>query len=218
MAPSKNLIQDLSEGIHQLDIFYIGPQGFTNVASPSGHQGIRWRNKGHLSWPIELKGVIHGPTTRPTIRLAWRQDFAKTFLPGLNVRRVRLQAKNLDGVNWDGGVNPFGLVETPAIADDTWRVVRVQNEEHAGFMTLELSEPLDVKGAGFPRRTLTSSRCPYRYRGEECQYGGVGKWTYEGKATTKADDDRCAKTLEACRLRFPSGVVRFGGVPTVREG
>jgi lambda family phage minor tail protein L len=79
-----------------------------------------------------------------------------------------------------------------------------------------------------PKRKFYSSSCPFTYKGELCKYpvngsgpivGSVpeiqanGFFTISNVSTVNLNQDICAKTLTACKLR--NNLVNFGGFPSV---
>ncbi len=55
--------------------------------------------------------------------------------------------------------------------------------------------------------------CPWLYKGTECGYSGSSYWDINNNPASSANDV-CAKTFNACELRFPeSGESPFGGFP-----
>lgn len=79
-----------------------------------------------------------------------------------------------------------------------------------------------------PKRKFYSSSCPFTYKGELCKYpsngsgpivGSVpqiqanGFFTINNASTENLNQDICAKTLTACKLR--NNLVNFGGFPSV---
>jgi lambda family phage minor tail protein L len=80
-----------------------------------------------------------------------------------------------------------------------------------------------------PKRKFYSSSCPFKYKGELCKYpvngsGPIidsvpqvqanGFFTINNASTENLNQDICAKTLTACKLR--NNLVNFGGFPSVQ--
>lgn len=97
----------------------------------------------------------------------------------------------------------------------------------------ELSSPFDVQGVKIPNRYVIGKYCPWDYRGAAgttdsiksgCTWNGGG-YTIDGLSVTANDPtDVCAKTVQACKLRFHDGVnadsdipLPFGGFPGSRK-
>lgn len=79
-----------------------------------------------------------------------------------------------------------------------------------------------------PKRKFYSSSCPFTYKGELCKYPSNGSgaiigsapqiqangfFTINNASTENLNQDICAKTLTACKLR--NNLVNFGGFPSV---
>jgi len=79
-----------------------------------------------------------------------------------------------------------------------------------------------------PKRKFYSGSCPFTYKGELCKYPSSGSgpivgsvpqiqangfFTISNASTENLNQDICAKTLTACKLR--NNLVNFGGFPSV---
>jgi lambda family phage minor tail protein L len=91
-----------------------------------------------------------------------------------------------------------------------------------------LSSWLQYFKQSIPKRKFYSSSCPFKYKGELCKYpsnglgpivGSVpqvqsnGFFTIGNVSTQNLNQDICAKTLTACKLR--NNLINFGGFPSV---
>ena len=105
------------------------------------------------------------------------------------------------------------------------------------LVQFELVSPFDVEGLQIPNRYVIGKFCSWEYRGalnddntvkdttkSGCTWSGGG-YTVDGASTTaRAADDVCAKTIQACKLRFHGGATAasniplpFGGFPGSRK-
>lgn len=92
-----------------------------------------------------------------------------------------------------------------------YQIEQVDNETISAVQFV-LSSSFDLDGATFPNRQALRT-CPYRYRGPECGYTGSAMFTRANQPTGDATQDICNKSLTACELRFPVGLLPFGGYP-----
>lgn len=189
-------------------------QRVVDSAGPTGERGVRWRDQGWLTWPVSIDNITAAVDgQQPTLTLGWLPAF-ETLKVGATVVRWRTNLSTIDARNWgDPGTNPVGTPDPDAHRRrETWQVVRRLDRVASGTIRWQLASVLDQRGRQLPSRQLSSTRCPYVYRGPECGYAGQSKWTYDGQPS--ATVDRCARTLAACRLRFPLGTIPWGGVVT----
>ena len=101
--------------------------------------------------------------------------------------------------------------QTQYIPDDIWYVER-KIAETRHLIEFELSSAFDLVGVQLPNRQIIQNSCPWKYRGTECGYTGA-MYTSSNTSTTNSSLDICAKTLTACRTRFGTSPIRFGGFP-----
>ena len=82
------------------------------------------------------------------------------------------------------------------------------------IVEMELAVPFDVEGIRLPRRQVIAGTCQWIYRSAECSYAGAlitNDPTYPGLDPN--GNDRCGKTLDSCRLRFGTGILRTSAFP-----
>lgn len=189
-------------------------------------QPIVWQGNTYLPLPIEAQGFNatgKGSPPRPTVRVANIQGIFSSLvdvndgLIGSKITRKRTYAKFLDAVNFPGGVNPTAD-PTQYLPDDPWIIER-KNSEDKYMIEWELASPFDVSGVKLPYRQVIQNQCWWVYRSSECGYVGTNYWDVNNNPVTVASQDVCAKTLTACKLRFPQPQnVPFGGFPGATVG
>ena len=124
---------------------------------------------------------------------------------GAKLTVINTMAKYLDAANFTHG-NPQAANE---YRKQLW-YVEAKTSENASAITFELSNPVDMEGARIPSREITSF-CHWgvhnRYRGNECQYMGVARFTEDGTPTDNPELDVCGSRLSDCRASCkPSSV------------
>lgn len=127
------------------------------------------------------------------------------------IRRIITGAEALEFSNFTETVrHPTGIVNYKIFKQDYFVVRRVEDQTYTEIQ----ANLIDFKSGwddlfqpDFP------GRCNHKYRGAGCGYQGSKYWDLNNKTVTEFDQDECNLTVDACRLRFPTGALRFGGVP-----
>jgi lambda family phage minor tail protein L len=109
--------------------------------------------------------------------------------------------------------------ETPStsaiLLQSTLIVSRVTSFVPGDRITVECSNPIDSSGEiGIPGR-VAHTKCSVGYRSAYCSYTGSAMFKLDNSSTLDSSEDACAKTLVACRKRFPDGVLPYHGFPTL---
>ena len=95
-------------------------------------------------------------------------------------------------------------------------ISRIVNYLPGDSITCEASSPIDI-GVGdvaAPARVCLRT-CTWAYRSTECGYTGSQMVKLDNTPTINPSEDRCAKTLTACRIR--DNILRYGGFPTLQR-
>jgi lambda family phage minor tail protein L len=182
-----------------------------------GRQPVVWQGVQYTSYPVEVDGFeqsADGKLPRPTLRAAniggslgaWLRSMDDAL--GAKLTRKRTFAKYLDAVNFPGTGNPTadGNQHFP---DEIFYIARKASENPI-FVEVELAVSFDVAGIQLPRRQVIAGTCQWVYRSAECSYAGASVMNdpiFPGQ-------DKCSKTLAACKLRFGQyGVLRTSAFP-----
>lgn len=173
----------------------------------------------YTAFPIEVEGfevTSKGTLPRPTMRVANANNAISALLALYNplqakVTRIRTCKKFLDAVNFSGGNATAD--STAKFEDEIWYIDRVASE-NPEVVEFELTSKLDLTNLALPRRQVLE-HCPWKYRGAECGYTGKNYFDINDRATDVAND-QCGKRYTSCALRFPSGLLPFGGFPGAR--
>jgi lambda family phage minor tail protein L len=184
-------------------------------------ENLTWQGQIYTRFPIEAEGFEKsgtGQQPRPTLRVANISGLLGAVvrdnadLVRSKVTRKRTFLKYLDAVNFAAG-NPTAD-ENIYLPDEVWRIDRKSNQ-NAIFIEWELASDLDLTGVRLPARQCIQNVCPWVYRSAECGYSGGPVADINDAAVTLMASDICGKRLPSCQLRFPSGVLPFGGFPSV---
>lgn len=181
---------------------------------------VVWRGEVYGRLPVEAEGFARraeGPLPRPTLRVSnlggMIGALARAYrgLRGARLIRRRVLAKYLDAANFQGG-NP-SADPSAGWPDETWEIDR-QSQRNRVLVEYELVSLLDVAGVMLPRRQITSSHCPWVYRGPDCGYTGPAAARADDTPTSNLAEDVCGHRLSSCRRRaWPFGELGFGGFP-----
>lgn len=192
-----------TEDIVRRDIIW---QGQTYSPIPIQTDGLEMRGDGKASTPsLSLANNLNGIQGAISALCLRHDDFA-----GARLTVINTMAKYLDAANFTDG-NPQAANE---YRKQLW-FVEQKTSENASAVTFELSNPVDFEGARIPSREITSF-CHWavhgRYRGSECKYMGVARFTDDGTPTANPALDKCGGRLSDCRLR--NNEKNYGGFPS----
>lgn len=185
---------------------------------------VVWQGQTYIALPIQVEGFninSQGSLPRPTLTIANIQGLFSSLirkyddLIGVKILRKRTFARYLDAVNFPKG-NPHAdpNVEFPT---DIWYIDK-KVVENKYTIQWELASAFDLQGVQLPRRQVIQNYCQWIYRSGECGYDGA-YFDINDKPCINAKDDKCAKKLSSCKVRFESfgalqkPVLPFGGFP-----
>ena len=189
-----------------------------------------WAGHSYTALPIEAEGfdlTARGSLPRPKLRVSnangvfSAQVMAFDDLVGSTITRQRTLAKYLDAVNFPGGVNATAD-PNQFFPEDLWYIEQKTSENHYQI-EWELSSVFDLMGVKLPGRQVVKNSCPWRYRTwngsawvlpvpYECGYTGTVYLTAAGVVAAESTDV-CGKSLSACKARWGTQPLPFGGFP-----
>ncbi len=207
------------------------PAGGKLYFSPSsiGEDLIVFNNKTYLSVPIDAKGFEvsgRGSLPQPTLQIANINNLAgglaATFqdLVGAILTRTVTFRQFLDD-----GATPDVNAKFP---ETIWEVVQ-KVKQNKIYMEWKMASFLDREGEELPKRKVWKNTCLWNYRKwdktanagaggfdysnvDGCDWTGATYYREDDTLTTLGQEDVCAKTLKACKLRFgDAAVLPFGG-------
>jgi lambda family phage minor tail protein L len=177
-------------------------------------QPIVWQGESYLPYPISSEGfetTSQGTLPRPHFRMSNIGGTIGEFLKGMGdglgatITRKRTLSKYLDG---QPDADP-----TAAFPDEIYYVARKISANPIEIV-LEAAVAFDVQGVTLPRRQVIAGTCQWVYRGAECGYTGPPVQDINGNPTASLANDRCRKTLDACKARFgTNGILRTSAFP-----
>lgn len=189
--------------------------GISQTKSP-----IVWQGKQYLPLPVESEGFDldgQGNLPRPKIRVANIQGLFSAMvtqnedLIGCRLTRKRTFARYLDAVNFPSG-NPYANPDQ-YLPDEVWFIDQKTSEDRF-MIEWELASAFDLQGVRIPVRQVIQNYCPWKYRDSNCGWTGAF-YDRDNNRTGDGAKDFCAKTLEACKVRFGNDPMPFGGFPGV---
>lgn len=182
---------------------------------------ITWRGVQYHPYPIEVQGFSRTGDKPPTPSLTVANlDGAITAmclmyddLVGAILTVRSTMVKYLDGVNFEGGVNPTEDL-SEQYPDEIWYLDRKEHEDYRS-VKWSLSSALDFNGILLPRRVIVANQCAWRYRSPECSYAGPPVAKYDDTPTSDPALDDCSRTVNGCKLRFGEfGELPYGSFPS----
>lgn len=217
--------------LFSLDATAVGGDVYYFTSSSYEQNTIVWQGNTYLPIPLDASGFEwngQGALPQPTLRVANINGvFAGLVnefddLCGLPVTRTRTFRRYLDG-------------ESEADPDAHWPidyyVVQQKTAQNAIYIEFKLSAKFDQQGVTLPRRAVLQNSCTHIYRRwngtsfdytkATCPYAGTTYFTSADAATNDPSQDRCAKRLGSCKLRFgndPLPTRAFPGVSRVSGG
>ena len=185
----------------------------------TNHVGIQFANQGYQSIPSQIDAIeftSDGTQPEPTLSVGDPDGVITGLIllynnmEGATVRITRTQKRYLDG---QPEADPTAIV-----AQADFLIARREQHIPREVVVFVLANPIDIDGAKTPAR-ICLRNCVWRYRDPDtCGYTGEARFTLANQRTLDASQDKCAKSIAACRLRFgPNGVLRHGGFPGLQR-
>lgn len=227
-AISQQAVTSALIDLYRLDLSRFN-SGIIRFAAENGRGGKPVSFGGELYFPHQVNITGFGKNTqgqfaRPKMQVGnLNTAFSALIiggkdLVGCELTRIRTFADFLD----DGGT-PDPHQHFPL---EVYRIERKTAHNNV-YIEWELASIIDVEGALLPRRQILRQHCDYIYRKWDleksrwiygsvlgCPYCGDGMYTTAGVATDNPVQDRCGKSLSACRLRFGRNApLPFRGFP-----
>jgi lambda family phage minor tail protein L len=166
----------------------------------------------YLAFPIEAKDFEYngqGQLPRPKLRISNIFGTITAILltlpnglEGAKVTRIRTLARYIDGVNFPGGINPYGTPDPTAEFPREIYYVDRKVVETRDVIEFELAAVFDLIGVRAPKRQCVSNVCQWKYRGPECGYAGNAYFNTNNQPVSTLAQDACGKQLSSCELRF----------------
>ena len=180
--------------------------------SNTGTGSVYFDNNEYLNMPIAAEGFErngNGPAPKPKLRISSISRYlhaaleANDDLLGARVTRIVTLSEYLDGGSEASSVGMFPkdifVIDRKAVHNNI-------------YVEWELASSLDQSGTKLPQRMALRNICTHRYRvaggsggftytNATCPYTGSNCFNQNNESTT-AVNDKCGKTLSACRARF----------------
>lgn len=216
-AASEALSLEPSQLLEFYLIYYGWPDDQSSVLAICPFQGggqaprIIWQEQEYISIPIQVEGFsAKGDNTlpRPRIQIANSggliSRYIKTFnnFVGVKIVRKRTFAKFLDGINFEGGENPYWDISTKESASSTTSYLPDQTfyinrrlAETKDMVEFELSTVFELDNVYIPNRTTYSRYCTWVYRGHGCRYDGQPKTSANSQPFTSSNGNSVSPTI-----------------------
>ncbi|MEM8610478.1 MAG: phage minor tail protein L [Cyanobacteria bacterium P01_H01_bin.105] len=219
--PAVQHLQELAQDTF-IDLFEVS--GY-NPDSPfdkfrfTNHVGIQFGNKGYQPIPAQVDSIeftSDGTQPEPTLSVGDPNGIITGLIllydnmEGASVRITRTQKRYLDG---QPEADP-----TAIIAHADFLIARREQHIPREVVVFVLANPIDIDGAKTPAR-ICLRNCVWRYRDPDtCGYSGEARYTLGNQRTLDPKQDKCSKSIAACKLRFgENAVLRYGGFPGLQR-
>lgn len=136
---------------------------------------------GYMPMAVEVEDFetnIFNRVSRPKLRVSNQNYVVSQILRRKNdfknakIERIKIFLKYIDDVNFEGGVNPFGVADpTAEISKDTY-IISQKLQENKSLVEFELTAPFDLENFSVPGRLVLGRYCYWQYRGLGCNYFG----------------------------------------------
>jgi lambda family phage minor tail protein L len=217
-------LQHVQELDQSADVFLYELKGF-RVSNPNetfrftNFAGVEYNGFWHPLACSHNAIEITSTGTQPRIEMTI-SDAANTIgsllneidaIEGAKLRIFRTKARFLGSGATPDTVN--GILQRSDMV-----ITRVVNYIPGEAIVCEMSSPLDFGGGetSAPSRCALN-KCSWVYRsGVGCTYTGSAMFKLDNTPTLNPAEDKCAKTLSACKARFGEGaVLPFSGFPSM---
>ena len=179
--------------------------------SNEGTGSVYFDGNEYVNMPITAEGFErtgNGPIPKPKLRISNITRYmhsalqANDDLLGAKVTRIVTFSDYLDGGSNQNSVGYF--------PKDIYVIDRKAVHNNV-YIEWELASSIDQSGVKLPQRIALRNICTHRYRTHNgssfvysnatCPYVGTSYFDADGN-TTSAANDKCGKSLSACKLRF----------------
>jgi lambda family phage minor tail protein L len=143
---------------------------------------IIFNNIAYVPLAVEVEDFesnIFNRINRPKIRISNEQLMISQILRRKNdfkfakLERTKIFVKYIDDVNFEGGVNPYGIADSNSeISRDSY-VISQKTQENKSLVEFELTAPFDLENFSIPGRLVMGRYCYWQYRGLGCHYFGA---------------------------------------------
>lgn len=219
--------------LFEIDLTHIGLDVLRFTCSQDKNLGeVKWGGNSYIPFPIMSSGFeisSRGSSKRPALTFSavlpemTALVLINNGLQGAEVRRITTFARFLDN-----GEDPD---PTSYLFKERYYINKISPFTAGKQGKMELVTPLDMENVKLPARTIYKNYCSFKYRyfsAEKnafvypkygaCPYAGERYFDEKNNAVAK-EKDVCAKSLDACVLRFgKNSIIPYGGFPGVLTG
>ena len=127
----------------------------------------------------DFESNIFNRINRTKIKISNEQLMIREILRRKNdfkfakLERTKIFVKYIDDVNFEGGINPYGVADSNSeISRDSY-VISQKIQENKSLVEFELTAPFDLENFSIPGRLVMGRYCYWQYRGLGCHYFGA---------------------------------------------
>jgi lambda family phage minor tail protein L len=195
------------------------------LAFTPGTKGSQVRFNGitYQPVPVRLEGLQkrgRGPVPRLTVVVPDVDKLMTMLLATYgNLLGCKITRRQVFRSALDDGENAD---PTDFFGPEIFYIDRIVRHSPGQEVVIECASPLDIQGTMLPGRQMVRDVCSHTYRlwngatfaYGSCPYAGGAMFRADNSVTGSVAEDRCAKSLNACRLRFgTSAPLPFRGFP-----
>ena len=221
MPAEVNRIQELNQDAF-VDLFEVSgynPDSIFDSFRFTNHSGVQFGGKAYLPISCEIETIEYtseGQQPEPTLSVADQDGIITDLIllynnmEGASIKVIRTQVRYLDG---QPQADP-----TAILTEADFLIARREQHAPRELVRFALANPIEVDGARLPGRVCLRT-CVWIYRDPDtCGYAGATRFTIDNRRTLVEAEDRCGKSIAACRLRFGNNaVLPFGGFPGLQR-
>mgnify|MGYP000091340459 CR=1 FL=1 len=219
--PATARIQELAQDTF-IDLFAVSgynPDSTFDTFRFTNHVGVQFANQGYQPIPSQIDSIEYtsdGTQPEPTLSIGDPDGVITDLIllydnmEGASVKVTRTQKRYLDG---QPEADP-----TAILAQADFLIARREQHIPRELVVFVLANPIDIDGAKTPAR-ICLRNCVWRYRDPDtCGYAGARRFTLSNQGTLDPAQDKCSKSIAACRLRFgQNAVLPHGGFPGLQR-
>lgn len=174
-----------------LDLFEIeleAKEGFFRFhGSKNFNSNLIFQGNEYIFIPCEFSSfetTSEGKQSRPILKISNINNYISKILKdrndliGKKTYRKRILGKDLDTVNFQDGINPFGVSAFNTYISNDKFIINLKKSENKETVEFELVTKVDIENLSLPSRKITNDTCSWGYRCYGCNYGNTPD--YEG--------------------------------------
>lgn len=150
-------------------------------AGSNGLKNIIYNSLEYFSIPVDVEGFetnMSNRLPRPKLTIANVDNLISGILRNYSdlrssaFIRIKIFLKNLDQVNFENSINPFGIPQPLNYISKEKYLISQKILENKNIIQFELITPFDLQTLQTATRSIYGRYCYWQYRGSGCNYQG----------------------------------------------